>query len=43
MVAGMNSSNIKKTLGSCAGIMEHVGMFPLDTIKVSEIVFTMKS
>lgn len=23
--------------GSCAGIMEHVGMFPLDTIKVSEL------
>ena len=21
--------------GSCAGIMEHVGMFPIDTIKVS--------
>ena len=23
-------------IGSCAGVMEHVGMFPLDTIKVSE-------
>jgi len=22
-------------LGSCAGIVEHVGMFPVDTIKVS--------
>ena len=22
-------------VGSCAGIMEHVGMFPMDTIKVS--------
>jgi hypothetical protein len=22
-------------IGSCAGIMEHVGMFPLDTVKVS--------
>jgi hypothetical protein len=23
------------SIGSCAGIMEHVGMFPLDTVKVS--------
>ena len=22
------------SIGSCAGIMEHVGMFPLDTVKV---------
>jgi len=22
-------------VGSCAGIVEHVGMFPIDTIKVS--------
>ncbi len=21
--------------GSCAGIMEHIGMYPLDTVKVS--------
>ncbi len=22
--------------GSCAGIMEHIGMYPLDTVKVSQ-------
>lgn len=27
----------KMYIGSCAGIMEHVGMFPLDTVKVSTI------
>ena len=25
--------------GSCAGVMEHVGMLPVDTIKVSQTLF----
>ena len=36
IIAGMYYL-ILKHIGSCAGIMEHVGMFPLDTIKVSII------
>lgn len=34
MIAGklhLNSTSV----GSCAGIVEHVGMFPIDTVKVS--------
>lgn len=26
---------LSNKIGSCAGIMEHCGMFPLDTIKVT--------
>lgn len=36
VIAGTNISvPLSLVLGSCAGIVEHVGMFPLDTIKVS--------
>lgn len=37
VIAGTFISASHSLLGSCAGIMEHVGMFPLDTIKVSEL------
>lgn len=37
IIAGMISFMMLTFIGSCAGVMEHVGMFPLDTIKVSNI------
>ena len=37
MIAGkyFSAKVIEMSLGSCAGIVEHVGTFPMDTIKVS--------
>ena len=34
VIAGRINTGIILSIGSCAGIMEHVGMFPLDTVKV---------
>lgn len=25
--------------GACAGIMEHMGLYPVDTLKVSKVIF----
>ena len=36
-----NSHLTCRTIGSCAGIMEHVGMFPMDTIKVIILQITL--
>lgn len=37
MIAGISTIQTHLHLGSLAGIMEHVGMFPLDTVKVCMI------
>ena len=34
LIAGRIKTFLILIVGSCAGIMEHVGMFPLDTVKV---------
>ena len=34
VIAGRIKTGVILSIGSCAGIMEHVGMFPLDTVKV---------
>ena len=39
----INKDNLNNLcIGSCAGIMEHVGMFPLDTVKVRTILLEYK-
>ena len=38
VIAGKTKSFNILTIGSCAGIMEHVGMFPLDTVKVRDFL-----